>query len=47
MKKEMVKDYRKLYQKWSDGNISESDYNKELKRLRKKYNTIELIKSFN
>jgi hypothetical protein len=44
MKKGMVKEYRKLYQKWSDGVISESDYNKELKRLRKKYNTIELIK---
>ena len=42
--KGMVKEYRKLYQKWADGVISELDYNKELKRLRKKYNTIELIK---
>jgi hypothetical protein len=43
MKKEMIRDYKKLYQKWSDGVISETDYNKELKRLRKKYNTKQLI----
>ena len=44
MTKEMIKDYKKLYQKWADGVISEPNYNKELKRLRKKYNTLELIK---
>ena len=43
MNKEMIKDYKKLYQKWADGTISEADYNKELIRLRKKHNTLELI----
>lgn len=42
--KSMIKDYKKLYQKWADGLISESDYNKELKRLREKHNTIQYIK---
>jgi hypothetical protein len=45
MNKQMVRDYKKLYQKLADGIISESDYNKELKRLRKKYNTAAILLS--
>ena len=45
MNKQMIKDYKKLYQKLDDRVISESDYNKELKRLRKKYNTAAILLS--
>jgi uncharacterized membrane protein YjjP (DUF1212 family) len=44
MKKQMIKDYKKLFQKLADGLISYDDYNKELKQLRKKYNTLQYIK---
>ena len=44
MNKQMIKDYKKLFQKLADGLISDADYNKELKHLRKKHNTIQYIK---
>jgi hypothetical protein len=41
--KNMIKDYKKLYKKWVDGVISESNYSKELKRLIKKYDTYSIL----
>lgn len=40
----MIKAYKNLYQKLADNRISDSDYTKELKRLRKQFNTVEIIK---
>jgi hypothetical protein len=44
MNKQMIRDYKKLFQKYADGLINDSDYTKELKQLRKKYNTLQYIK---
>jgi|688.fasta_scaffold169977_1 hypothetical protein len=44
MKKQMIRDYKKLFQKLADGLIDEVSYHEELKRLRKKYNTKQYIK---
>ena len=45
--KQLVRDYKKLYQAWADGRMTELAYNKELRRLRKKHNTAKVIVMMN